>query len=296
VLLGVEGMLRRVIGAPVELEILTATALGKVHADPGQIEQIIVNLIINARDAMPRGGRITLETRNVELDANATRGAAEGEIAPGSYVMLSVSDTGTGMLPSIRSRIFDPFFTTKEKGKGTGLGLATVFGIVKQSGGHILVESEPGHGSCFEIYLPATDLAVAPLKTSSSPGVSLSGSETVLLVEDEEQVRVVTATILRRAGYHVLEAKNGGEALLTCELHAGRIELLLTDVVMPLMSGPQLAARLAPLRPEMKVLYMSGFTDNAIVRHGLEEPGFHFLQKPVSPKGLLTSVRQVLDG
>ena len=296
VLLGVEGMLRRVIGAPVELEILTATAPGKVHADPGQIEQIIVNLIINARDAMPRGGRITLETRNVELDANATRGAAEGEIAPGSYVMLSVSDTGTGMLPSIRSRIFDPFFTTKEKGKGTGLGLATVFGIVKQSGGHILVESEPGHGSCFEIYLPATDLTVAPLKTSSSPGVSLSGSETVLLVEDEEQVRVVTATILRRAGYHVLEAKNGGEALLTCELHAGRIELLLTDVVMPLMSGPQLAARLAPLRPEMKVLYMSGFTDNAIVRHGLEEPGFHFLQKPVSPKGLLTSVRQVLDG
>jgi two-component system cell cycle sensor histidine kinase/response regulator CckA len=296
VLLDVEGMLRRVIGAPVDLQIITATALGKVHADPGQLEQIIVNLIINARDAMPRGGRIALETRNVKLDAPITGGVGEGEIAPGSYVVLSVSDTGTGMLPSIRARIFDPFFTTKEKGKGTGLGLATVSGIVKQSGGHILVESEPGRGSCFQIYLPATDRIEEPVKTSSSPGLRLSGSETVLLVEDEEQVRVVTATILRKAGYHVLEAKNGGEALLTCELHAGRIELLLTDVIMPMMSGPQLAGRLAPLRPTMKVLFMSGFTDNAMVRDGVVAQDVHFLQKPAAPRALLTSVRQVLDG
>jgi CheY-like chemotaxis protein/two-component sensor histidine kinase len=286
-------MLRRIIGEDIELETKLTDDLGTIKADPGQIEQMIMNLAVNARDAMLKGGKLTIETTNVELDSAYAR--KHVAVKPGPYVMLSVSDTGVGMTPEIRERVFEPFFTTKEKGKGTGLGLSTVYGIVKQSGGNIWVYSEPGKGTTFKIYLPRVD---EPLEEVGQKGVKEGlprGSETVLVVEDEEEVRKLAVQILRRQGYTVLEASQGNEASHICEQHKGAIHLMVMDVVMPGMNGRELAKSLEPHHPEMKVLYMSGYTDNTIVHHGLLEKGLNFLQKPFTLEGLLRKVREVLD-
>jgi two-component system, cell cycle sensor histidine kinase and response regulator CckA len=287
-------VLRRIIGEDIELVALLDGNLGRVKIDPGQIEQVIFNLAVNARDAMPSGGKLLIETTNVELDkeyANAHIG-----VVPGRYVKLSVSDTGIGMSQEVREKVFEPFFTTKDKSKGTGLGLSTVYGIVKQSGGNIWVYSEPGHGTTFKIYLPKVEEELDTLHGRDETEFLPRGSETVLLVEDEQEVRLLAHRLLSQQGYRVLEATNGKEALYVAQEQGGEeIHLLLTDVVMPQMGGKELADQLKIFRPDVKVLYTSGYTDDAIVHHGVLEPGTHFLQKPFSLKTLSHKVREVLD-
>ena len=287
-----EKILQRLLGADVELITHCQRKLARVKADPGQIDQVIMNLAINARDAMPEGGKLTIETKDVVLDDPYAQ--EHLGVAPGPYVMLAISDTGSGMSPETQARIFEPFFTTKEVGKGTGLGLSTVFGIIKQSGGHIWVYSEMGRGTTFKIYLPKTEEVSIPPEPVPKPA-SLHGTETILLVEDHDDVRAIALQILRRYGYHIIEARNAGEALLQCEQHPRTIHLLLTDVVMPQMSGRRLADRLLKIRPHMKVLFMSGYTENAIVHHGILESGIAYLQKPLLPETLARRVREVLD-
>ena len=286
-------MLGRLIGEDIALLTTPTPGLGRVKADRGQIEQVVMNLAVNARDAMPQGGRLILETANVDLDDEYVRRHVGAR--PGPHVMLAVSDTGTGIPREIQAQIFEPFFTTKEQGKGTGLGLATVYGIVKQSGGYIEVDSEPGQGTVFRIYLPRLDAAAVTVDRSVRPAAVAGGTETILLVEDEEGVRELARDILRASGYTVLEARNGAEALLLCERHQGPLDMLLTDVVMPRMSGRELAERLAPLRPELSVLFMSGYTDDAVIRHGVLAAGTAFLQKPFTPAALVLRVRETLD-
>jgi two-component system cell cycle sensor histidine kinase/response regulator CckA len=285
-------MLRRLVGEDVELVTLTSKPVGKVKADQGHVEQVVMNLVINARDAMPKGGKLTIETADVVLDE--TYAEAHLGARPGPHVMLAVSDTGMGMDKATQARIFEPFFTTKEVGKGTGLGLSTVFGIVQQSAGSIWLYSEPGRGTTFKVYLPRTDEPVVSSGQYADPP-TLRGTETILLAEDEEQLRNVTRGILTRNGYTVIEARSADEAWATAEGHKGRIDLLLTDVVMPGMSGADLAAKLQARRPDLRVLCMSGYTDEAVVRHGILGSGMAFLQKPLTPATLLHKVRTVLD-
>ncbi|MEE9230973.1 MAG: PAS domain S-box protein [Acidobacteriota bacterium] len=288
-----EKMLRRVIGEDVELITELESALGSVKADPGQIGQVIINLALNARDAMPEGGELRIETANADVDEAAAH--LQDGMVPGRYVMLVVSDTGRGMDLETREKIFEPFFTTKDTGAGTGLGLSTVYGIVKQSDGFIFVYSEPGHGTTFKIYLPRVDEATEPLEPRTAPVKPLHGTETVLLVEDEEAVRALARTVLQRNGYRVLEAPGGPDAVEISERHEGPINLLVTDVVMPVMSGRELAERLTMLSPELKVLYISGYAEETVGGGDLLRPGTAFLQKPFTPDVLAHSVRELLD-
>jgi two-component system cell cycle sensor histidine kinase/response regulator CckA len=292
VVAGAGKMLKRLIGEDIELVTVLAPDLGMVKADPGQVEQVIMNLAVNARDAMPDGGQLTIETTNVELGQQYAQ--EHLPVPPGSYVLFSVSDTGTGMDEATKARLFEPFFTTKEQGKGTGLGLATVYGIVKQSGGFIWVYSELGQGTTLKVYLPRVDEAVTGQTAPASPQ-SLHGTETILIAEDAAPVRSVAREVLRRHGYRVLAAADGPSALELAAAHPGPIDLLITDVIMPEMSGRHLADRLKDLRTTLRVLFVSGYTDDAIVRHGILEPGIAFLQKPFTPESLARKVREVLD-
>jgi len=286
-------MLPRLIGEDIQLNLILDPVIGQVKADPGQIEQVVMNLAVNARDAMPDGGKLTIQTANAELDAVFTR-EHPGSVA-GQYVMLAVTDTGTGMDPETQAQIFEPFFTTKGRDQGTGLGLATVYGVVKQSNGYIAVESEKGKGSLFEIYLPRIEEPVATRSESIQAPLSVHGSETILLVEDAEPLRLLAQLFLKENGYHVLTAADGAEAEQVAAQTPGPIHLLLTDVVMPGINGRVLAERLAPLHPAMKVLYMSGYTDSFIAGHGVLEEGIHLLHKPFTEEVLMRKIRELLD-
>jgi PAS domain S-box-containing protein len=286
-------MLRRLIGEDIELVTRLETGLWTVKSDPSQIEQVILNLAVNARDAMPKGGKLIVESANVDVDQGYIR--TRVGIKPGPYVRLSIRDTGVGMPLDVLEKAFEPFFTTKEKGRGTGLGLSTAYGIVKQSGGDVWVESEVGKGTLFEIYLPKTEETTDAFKSGTAPPRRLRGSETILLVEDEEAVRVLTSRTLRNYGYHVLDAANGEEVIRIVENGHRKIHLLVTDVVMPGMSGREVAERISPLYPGLKVLYVSGYTDSAIVHHGILEPGTALLLKPFRPEALAQKVREILD-
>ncbi len=293
-LTGIEKMLSRLIGEDVELLTILEPALWQVEVDPGQMEQVIMNLAINASDAMPKGGKLTIETANIDLAENYFHEhGIKNE--PGFYVMLAVSDTGSGMDKETREHIFEPFFTTKEVGKGTGLGLSTVYGIVKQSNGFVWVYSQLGQGTTFKVYLPRVEGDADPEEKQPIPVVELDGSETVLIVEDDYGLRKFAQEVLLQHGYKVLAAENGEDALRIGKEHEGPIHLMITDVVMPKMGGKEAAKRLQPLYPPMKVIYMSGYTDNAIVEHGVLAPGLNFLQKPFSPEGLARKVREMLD-
>jgi CheY-like chemotaxis protein len=287
-----EGMLRRLIGEHIALITVLAPDLGRVRADPNQLEQVIVNLAVNARDAMPGGGTLTIETANVELDDTFAQ-AHLGSV-PGAYALLTLTDTGVGMDATVRAHLFEPFFTTKEVGKGTGLGLATVYGIVKQSEGYISVHSEPGRGASFKIYLPRIATPAGRVSGPHQGGLS-RGTETVLVVEDEPAVLTLSRRALEAQGYVVLAASDAPAALRVVERHGGTIHLLVTDVVMPGLSGRELADRLAAQRPGIRVLYMSGYPGDDVVRHGTLPGGSAFLQKPFSPDSLARKVREVLD-
>jgi CheY-like chemotaxis protein len=288
-----ERMLRRIIREDIELKTILSPDLGLVETDVGQMEQILMNLAVNARDAMPEGGKLTIETSNVELDKTYARNHIA--VIPGPYVMLAVSDTGTGMTKEVQARIFEPFFTTKDKSKGTGLGLSTVYGIVKQSKGNIWVYSEPGKGSTFKIYLPRVKKTIRIMERPGKKEESLQGSETILVVEDDDMVRELAINILKRYGYTVLFAGDGQEAFHICRGLKEPVQLMLTDVVMPRISGRELVESLEGMRPEMKVLFMSGYTDNAIVHHWILDNRIAFIQKPFTPGDLARKVREVLD-
>ncbi|OGS01572.1 MAG: hypothetical protein A3G41_06220, partial [Elusimicrobia bacterium RIFCSPLOWO2_12_FULL_59_9] len=292
VVVNLNRLLRRLISEDIELR----TVLGEtsaIRSDAGAVEQVIMNLCVNARDAMPDGGTVTIETSNVILDQNAVRGQLD--VQPGAYVMLSVSDTGMGMDDETLAHIFEPFFTTKEKDKGTGLGLSTVYGIVKQSGGCLSVESAPGRGATFRVYLPQIQETAGPAPAAAVAPGALGGKETILLVEDDDKVRDLSCRALTQQGYTVLKAQKGREALEICAKREERIDLMVTDVIMPQMSGEELAKRIHGLKPGIKLLFLSGYTENIIAHKGVLKPGIHFLQKPFTPSLLLQKVRQVLD-
>ncbi|MBW1999291.1 MAG: response regulator, partial [Deltaproteobacteria bacterium] len=295
VIQGTEKMLRRMIREDIELEAILPPDLWKIYADPAQADQVIMNLVVNASDAMPQGGKLTVEVANTILGSDYLKShGLEGE--PGPYVMLAVTDTGIGMDPETISRIFEPFFTTKEKGKGTGLGLSTVYGIMKQNRGYVWAYSEPGKGTTMKCYFPAVieeGEETLPEETSLQGG--LAGSETILIAEDNDDLRKTVSRGLRGYGYHVLEARSGDEALKMCDKVKGPIHLLLTDVIMPGVSGKDLGERIRSQRTELKVLYMSGYTDNTISHHGVLEAGLSFIQKPFTPQALARRVREVLD-
>ena len=293
---GMIQMVSRVIDENIELAFLPGAKLGNVKADPSQIEQVVLNLVVNARDAMPGGGRLTIETSGVELDKNYTVQHAIVDFEPGPYVMLTVADTGCGMDAQTQARIFEPFFTTKESGRGTGLGLATVYGVVKQSGGYIWVYSEPGQGSTFKVYLPRVAASAENASVEKIISAPASGSETILFVEDEQGVRELVREYLSGCGYSVLEASDGVQALEIAAMHPGAIQMLITDVVMPRLSGRELAAQIASSRRNLKVLYISGYTDDSVFRHGVLEGGMEFLQKPFNLKALAQKIREILDG
>jgi two-component system cell cycle sensor histidine kinase/response regulator CckA len=286
-------MLRRLIGEDIELAVITHPGLGSVYADPGQIQQIIMNLAVNARDAMPQGGKLTIETAHVNIDAEYVR--RHPMVEKGTYIMLAISDNGTGMDAETQTHLFEPFYTTKETGKGTGLGLSTVYGIVKQSNGYVWVYSEPGTGTTFKIYFPRAEGEVAKLADEGKSELGLSGVETVLIAEDEPSVRTLTVRILLARGYKILEASNGREALDIAREYDGDIHLVITDVVMPGMGGSELVAQLEMVRPGIKALFVSGYTDNAIVHHGILDSNVAFLQKPFTVESLACKVREVID-
>jgi CheY-like chemotaxis protein len=290
----IERMLRRLIGEHIELKTRKEADLWKVRADPGQIEQAILNLVINARDAMPNGGTLAIETNNTNLDESFA--SSHVPTQPGAYVEVAVTDTGSGITEEVMARLFEPFFTTKEVGKGTGLGLSTTYGIVKQSGGYLWCETEVGRGTTFRVYLPRVDEPVAhPEPRLAQPPIH-PGDETVLLVEDEPEVRSLVQRILKTQGYTVVTAANPDEAIAVAREFKGTIQVMVTDVVMPGMSGLQLAERLMPTRPNMRVLFVSGYTHDTIGHHGVLDPGTAFLQKPFTPNALARKVREVLEG
>ncbi len=286
-------MLHRIIGEDIELVTYLAEDLNYVKVDAGQMNQVVINLAVNARDAMPKGGKLTIETHNVFLDKNYADHHLS--VTTGDYIMVAISDNGEGMDTETKSRIFEPFFTTKKKGKGTGLGLSTVYGIVRQSGGNIWVYSEPGQGTTFKIYFPK--IQTTDMRKVQAPALSksLTGSETILLVEDDNGVREMASTSLKNYGYQVLAADTGQNAIRLCKNHPEPIHLLITDVVMPGMGGKQLAKKVLELYPGAKVLFMSGYTDNAIVHHGVLDEGVNLVQKPFNPEGLAKKAREVLD-
>jgi len=289
---GMGTMLNRLLGEDVDLRLMLHADLGRVNADPGQIEQVLMNLAVNSRDAMSKGGVLTVETANVQLDEHyVSRHIA---LKPGPYILLAVSDTGSGMDEATRTRLFEPFFTTKASGRGTGLGLSTVLGIVQQSGGSVDVYSEPGHGTSVKVYLPRIDQPVHVEAETEKKLVS-RGSETILLVEDDEMVRTLVCETLVREGYRVMDFANPLEARRKSESHKGSIHLLITDVVMPKLSGRELAGQIMRKRPGMKVLYMSGYTDNAVINSGILQTEVAFLQKPFTPASLTEKVREVLE-
>jgi PAS domain S-box-containing protein len=293
IVLGLDKLLGRLMGEHIEMVTRCAGNVGHVKADPAQVEQVIMNLVVNARDAMPKGGRLTVETFNVDLDSTYARDHVS--VKPGSYVMLAVSDTGIGMNPETVAHIFEPFYTTKESGQGTGLGLSTVYGIVKQSGGYIWVYSEPGKGTTFKVYLPRVTAQVDSKPEVMQLPAAGKGSETILLVEDEEAVRELATRILSAKGYSVVAAKSTREAEDFSEKYTGQIHLLLTDIIMPGTSGRELARRITERHPKTRVLYMSGYTDNVLAQGGVLEAGLSFLQKPFTPGALAQKVRDVLD-
>ncbi|MFC1494688.1 PAS domain S-box protein [Thermodesulfobacteriota bacterium] len=295
VLENIEKMLVRLIGENIEILMIPGSALWKVEIDPGQVEQVLMNLVINAKDAMPIGGKLTIETVNIDLDDNYFAGHGIVGNQTGSYVLMTVSDTGLGMEKEVQKNIFDPFYTTKERDKGTGLGLSTVYGIVKQNNGFIWLYSEPGQGSTFKIYLPRVKRDVKEMEKEQPPVENFSGSEIVLIVEDDTGIRKLAQKTLQAYGYSVLVAENGEDALRISKEHKEPIDLMITDVVMPKMGGKIIAERLHELRPQMKIIYMSGYTDDAIVNHGVLVPGHNYLEKPFSPVDLARKVRQVLD-
>jgi CheY-like chemotaxis protein len=288
----IESLLRRLVSENIELKISFKPSLGSIKADPGQIQQVILNLAVNARDAMPKGGLLSIEAQNAELDESYA--AQHPGVVPGSYVLLVVSDTGCGMDQATQTRIFDPFFTTKELGKGVGLGLATVYGIVKQGGGYIWVYSEVAKGTVFKVYLPRVEQPAKPAK-KDDPGDNCTGTETILLAEDSDPLRAMAREYLESTGYTVVEAVSGKDALRRAAEFAGNIHLLLTDVVMPEMSGPELAEKLVHERPGIKVIFTSGYTDDAIARQGILDSKVAFLQKPYRPKDLARKIREVLQ-
>jgi CheY-like chemotaxis protein len=293
---GVEKMLRRSLGEDHVLELKLSSGLGEIRADRGQLEQVLLNLILNARDAMRTHGRVTVATGQATLDEIYAQSHAGIGIPPGEYVFLSVTDTGSGMSPEVQARIFEPFFTTKPVGQGTGLGLSTVYGIVKQSDGFVWCYTEPGHGSRFKIYLPRAGARSLPMAPPGPPAEFRGGNETILVVEDEEVVRALACRGLREQGYTVLEARHGREALDRLAERRHPVDLVISDVVMPELGGRELGARLAALQPDLPILYMSGYTGDDVIQRGLLEPGVPFLQKPFTPEGLARKVRQMLDG